>query len=115
VWHLSRDRVLAAVEQGLTVGELREFVASKSQDPLPHTVAVFLDDLEEKAGLLENLGAARLVACKDAVVARTLANDRRLRGLCQLAGERHLVFRASDEAAVRRALKELGHVLPPPG
>ncbi len=32
----------------------------------------------------------------------------------QLAGERHLMFRAADEAAVRRALRELGYVLPPP-
>lgn len=113
-WHLSRDRVLAAVEQGLAVGELRDFLASRGQVPLPQTVEVFLDDLEEKSSQLEDLGAARLIACKDAVVARTLAGDRRLRNLCQLAGERHLVFRAADEAAVRRALRELGHVLPPP-
>lgn len=46
-------------------------------------------------------------------MARTLAGDRRLRTICQLAGERHLVFRAADESAVRRALRELGHVLPP--
>ena len=48
-------------------------------------------------------------------MARTLVSDRRLRGTCMVAGERHLVFKASDEAAVRRALKDLGHVLPPPG
>ena len=47
------------------------------------------------------------------VVAQTLVNDRRLRKLCQLAGERHLVFRSADETAVRRALRELGYVLPP--
>jgi hypothetical protein len=115
VWHLEAAKILAAVEQGLAVPELREFLASRSQKPLPQTVAVFLDDLEEKAGQLEDMGAARLVACKDALVARTLASDRRLGPLCQLAGERHLVFRAADEAAVRRALRELGHVLPPPG
>jgi hypothetical protein len=114
VWHLSRDRILAAVEQGLAVAELKEFLASRIEGSLPRTAEVFLDDLEEKAGLLEDLGAARLIGCKDAVVARTLVADRRLRNICQLAGERHLVFRALDEAAVRRALRELGHVLPPP-
>jgi hypothetical protein len=114
VWHLSRDNTLAAVEQGLTVAELREFLAARSQGPLPQTAEVFLDDLEARASQLEDLGAARLMVCKDPVVARTLANDRRLRNLCQLAGERYLVFRAADEAALRRALRELGHVLPPP-
>jgi len=46
-------------------------------------------------------------------VAQLLVNDRRLRELCQLAGERWLVFRAADEQAVRRGLRELGYVLPP--
>ena len=114
VWHLAAAKVLAAVEQGLAVEELKEFLAARSQEPLPQTVAVFLADLAEKAGQLEDLGAARLIACRDAVVARTLASDRRLGSLCQLAGERHLVFRAADETAVRRALRDLGHVLPPP-
>jgi hypothetical protein len=114
VWHLSRDKILAAIEQGLSVGELKEFLTSRNQGTVPQTAEVFLDDLEEKAGQLEDLGTARLIACKDEVVARTLVGDRRLRGLCRLTGERHLVFRAADEAAVRRALRELGHVLPPP-
>jgi hypothetical protein len=78
-------------------------------------VQVFLEDLTARAGQLEDLGAARLVACVDGNVAQLLAHDRRLRSLCQLAGERHLVFRAADEAAVRRALRELGYVLPPAG
>jgi hypothetical protein len=115
VWHLAADKILAAVEQGLAVQELKEFLAARSQEPLPQTVAVFLDDLQDKMGQLEDLGTARLIACKDAVVARTLASDRRLGKVCQLAGERQLVFRTADEAAVRRALRELGYVLPPPG
>ncbi len=114
VWHLAAGKVLAAVEQGLAVGELKEFLASHSQGPLPQTAEVFLDDLESKAGQLQDLGTARLIACKDALVARTLVSDRRLGKLCRLAGEQDLVFRAADEAAVRRALRELGYVLPPP-
>jgi hypothetical protein len=114
VWRLSRDRILAAVEQGLAVAELKDFLASRAQGSLPQTAEVFLHDLQDKMGQLKDLGAARLIGCKDAVVARTLASDRRLRGICQLAGERHLVFKATDEAAIRRALKELGHILPPP-
>jgi hypothetical protein len=115
VWHLEAAKVLQAVEQGLAVQELKEFLEARSQGPLPQTVEVFLEDVTARAGQLEDLGVARLVACVDGNVAQLLANDRRLRSLCQLAGERHLVFRAADEAAVRRALRELGYVLPPPG
>lgn len=38
-----------------------------------------------------------------------------LRDRCQIAGERFLVFRAADESAVRRALREMGYALPPGG
>jgi len=114
VWHLEAAKVLEAVEKGLTVQELKEFLAARNAGPLPHTVEVLLDDLTERSGQLDDLGTARLIACKDENVARLLAHDRRLRKLCQLAGERQLVFRAGDETAVRRALKELGYILPPP-
>ena len=113
VWHLSTAKILAAVEEGLTVAELRDFLSAKNQAALPQTVETFLADLEQKAGKLEDLGSARLIACADAHLARLLASDRRLRKLCELAGDRNLVFRAADETAVRRSLRELGYVLPP--
>jgi hypothetical protein len=114
VWRLEAGKILEAVEKGMTVADLREFLEAKSQPPLPHTVDVFLNDLAHKAGQLADLGAARLIACAEPHVAQVLANDRRLRKLCQLAGDRQLVFQATDEPAVRRALRELGYVLPPP-
>ena len=81
---------------------------------MPQTVKVFLDDMANKLSQLEDLGAARLIACRDAEVAHLLVHDRRLRSLCQLAGERQIVFRSADETTIRRVLKELGYVLPPP-
>lgn len=114
VWRLTREKILEAVEQGMSLGELREFLAAKSGAALPQTIDVFLADLEDKTGQLEDAGAARLITCKDAVVARTLAHDRRLGRLVRIAGDRDLVFRSGDEPAVRRALRERGYVLPPP-
>ncbi len=92
---------------------MREFLEAKSSEPLPQTVDVFLADLEDKTSQLEDLGAARIIACKNVVVAQTLASDRRLRKLVYLAGERHIAFRSADETAVRRGLRELGYVVPP--
>lgn len=62
VWHLSTAKVLKAVEQGLAVAELREFLTVKSQEMPAQTVTVFLDDVEKKAGQLEDLGTARLTS-----------------------------------------------------
>jgi hypothetical protein len=112
VWHLDKSLILAAVEEGLSVAELEDFLAVRSQEALPQTVTVFLADLQQRTTQLEDLGPARLIACRDGHVAQLLAHDRRLRQLCQLAGEKSLVFRAGDEPAVRKGLRELGYVLP---
>jgi hypothetical protein len=115
VWQLDPGMIVESVEKGLTVEELKTFLEAKNQGPLPQTVAVFLDDMASKLSQLKDLGAARLIACKDANVAQLLVHDRRLRNICQLAGERQIVFKAADESTIRRVLKELGYVLPPPG
>ena len=114
VWRLDRAKILAAVEGGLALAELEEFLAAGGHGPLPQTVRVLLADLGERAGRLRDLGAARLIECADAETARLLASDRQLGKVCHLAGERLLVFRAEDEAAVRARLRKLGYVLPPP-
>jgi hypothetical protein len=114
VWRLSAPRCLVAVEEGASLAELHEFLRTRSSVALPQTVEVFLTDLQERAGRLRDLGAARLVECADPELALLLAHDRRLRDFCRIAGDCHLVFRAADEPTVRRALRDLGYVLPPP-
>jgi hypothetical protein len=114
VWKLTADRILPVLEAGGSLDELAEFLAQRGGDPLPQTVQVFLDDLRRGAGRLRDLGLARLIECADGPTAKMLAGDPQLRKTCRLAGERWLVFRVEDEAAVRRALRRLGHILPPP-
>ncbi len=113
VWKLTPAKVLTAVEEGMPLEELADFLAARSGAPLPQTVQVFLDDMKGRAGQLRDLGLARLLECADATVARQLAGDPQLRERCRLAGENWLVFCAADETAVRRVLRRLGYVLPP--
>jgi hypothetical protein len=115
VWRLDPARALRVLEEGGSLDELAQFLAARSSAPLPQTVQVFLDDLRRRAGQLRDLGTARLVECADAALAQALAAEPQLRPHCRLAGERWLVFRAEDEAAVRKALRRLGHVLPRQG
>lgn len=114
VWRLTAPRILQVLEGGGSLDELEEFLAARSQGPLPQTARVFLDDLRRRAGRLRDLGTARVIECADAETARMLAADPLLREKCQLAGDRQLVFRMDDEAAVRKALRRLGHILAPP-
>jgi hypothetical protein len=114
-WKLSAAKVMAVVEQGGRVEELRDFLATRSAGDIPPAVETFLGDLRRKAGMLKDGGPARLVECADEHVAAELANDRQLKGKCLPAGDRLIVVREADLAAVRKAVRRLGYVWPIPG
>jgi hypothetical protein len=113
VWKLTRDKALSAIEEGMPMRDLVEFLQARNGEPLPQTVEVFLDDLRRRAGQLRDAGLVRRIECADAETARLLASDSQLRGKCELAGDRGLVFAVKDETTLRRALRRLGFVLPP--
>jgi hypothetical protein len=113
VWKLTPAKLAAVLEEGGTLEELEEFLKTHSTAALPHTGEVFLRDQRERAARLRDLGTARLIECADAALAQTLASDPQMAGKCHLAGVRWLVYQLADEAAVRRALRRLGQIIPP--
>lgn len=115
IWRLDPTKILAAVENGRAVSELEQFLQSRSGNSLPETVQSFLADLASRAACLSDRGTARLIECADAALAAKIAGDKRLKKLCLRAGELHLVVPSASETAFRKALRELGYILPPPG
>lgn len=111
-WHLDQGRLLAALEEGRNVAALREFLETRSGDPLPETVIRFLKDMEDRASRLQDKGLARLIECADPALATLIANDTRTKNYCLLAGERHLAVFADAETRFRSALRKLGYSLP---
>jgi hypothetical protein len=111
VWRLDAGRLLAAIEAGRPVVEIREFLAARSGTPIPDTVVRLLADVADRSVKVHDRGLARLIECADPVLATLIANDSRTGKHCMRAGERHLVVPASSEAAFRRTLRELGYLL----
>jgi len=112
VWRLDRDKILTAVEAGLTINAVSEFLESHSSEPIAPTVQRLLADLQENVGRVRDVGTVRMIECTDAETARLLLLDSKLKTLCMPAGERNLIFQTSDEAAVRSRLRKLGYVIP---
>ena len=112
VWRLDREKILAAAKDGLQVGEIAEFLEARTAEPIPATVSTLLSDLKQRAGRLRDKGTVHMIECSDPETAQLLALDSKLKSLCLLAGVRNLVFRESDESAVRAGLRKLGYVLP---
>ncbi|MGA7236348.1 MAG: hypothetical protein WBY44_11755 [Bryobacteraceae bacterium] len=111
VWRLDAVKLLAAIEAGARIDEVREFLAARGGPAIPETVTRLLDDVAERTTKFQDRGLARLIECADATLAATIAHDARIRKHCLRAGEKHLVVTASSEAAFRRALREAGYLL----
>jgi hypothetical protein len=113
VWHLDRGRLLGLVEQGTGIGQVRDFLATRCDGPLPDVVDQLLADAETRAGRLRDGGAARLIECEDPALAALLLNDASTAPFCLPAGERHIVVPASSEGVFRRGLRKLGYAVSP--
>ena len=113
VWHLDQAKTLAALEEGHLLSELRTLLTERSEGELPATVTRFLDETEERGNKLRDRGICRLIECNDPHLLLLLTHDPRTKSHCFAAGERHLVVPASSEAAFRKALRQLGYILPP--
>ena len=111
VWQLEAGQLLAAIEAGRSVDEIREFLSARSGAPLPDTVVRLLADVAERCARVHDRGLARLVECAEPALAALIANDTRTRKHCMRTGERHLVVPVSSEAAFRRALRDVGYLL----
>jgi hypothetical protein len=111
VWRLDKAKLLAAVEQGRPIDEVREFLNARSRVAIPDTVARLLADVAAHSTTIRDQGLARLVECADPALAALIANDSRTRKHCMLAGERHLVVPASSEAAFKRTLRDVGYLV----
>lgn len=111
VWRLDQAKLLAAVEEGRPIDEVREFLAARSSVAIPDTVTRLLDDVAERSTKIQDQGLARLVECADPALAALIANDSRTRKHCMLAGERHLVVPVSSEAEFKRTLRDVGYLV----
>ncbi len=111
VWRLDGDKLLAVVEEGRPVAEVREFLTARGGGPMPDTVTRLLANLEERSTQVRNRGLARLLECAEPALAALVANDARTRRHCLRAGDRHLVVPEASEVAFLRALRDLGYLV----
>lgn len=116
VYHLSREKLLDAAQQGLTVEEILRIIATMSglsETEFPQTVRVLFSDLQRKLGALTEGERMLVLESGDDLVLIELAHSRQLAGLVHLGkvGERTvLLVPESSEAPVRKHLKKLGYV-----
>ncbi|MBI2193338.1 MAG: helicase-associated domain-containing protein [Planctomycetes bacterium] len=113
LWRLTGPGILSAVELGLNVNEMREFLSARNRGELPETVLRLFSDVEERMKRISYHGTCHLLEVADSALALLIANDTRTRSYCFLCGEKRLVVPSHHLSAFRRGLRDLGYPFPP--
>jgi hypothetical protein len=107
-WRLDRQKAVGAIEKGCDIAELRAFLQSREDQPLPETVESFIKATEKQGKALKISGTALLIDCENAEIAAMIATHRETAGLCIRAGDRQLVVRLENEEKFRNLIRILG-------
>jgi hypothetical protein len=111
-WRLDRQRAIAATERGHSLDDLRTFLQSRDEQPLPETAESFITTCRKNSNALKVIGTALLVECQDDATAEFVAGHKLNAGLCQRAGGRRLVVRLEHEQKFRAFVRILGLGMP---
>jgi hypothetical protein len=107
-WRLDRQKAVAAIEKGRDIAELRVFLQTREDQPLPETVESFIKTTEKQGKALKISGTALLIDCENAEIAAMIAAHKETAGLCLRAGDRQLVVRLENEEKFRNLIRILG-------
>lgn len=111
-WRLDRQKVIAAIGRGHSLEDLRTFLQSRDEQPLPETAESFIKTCGENSNALKVIGTMLLIECKDESTAEFVAGHKFNKGLCERVGGRRLVVRLAHEEKFRALLQTLGLGMP---
>lgn len=107
-WRLDREKALSAMEKGYDIAELRSFLESRDDMPLPESVESFIRQCERNGKALKTAGSAMLVECRDNETAEAIAGHKETEALCLRAGPKTLVVRSDHLDKFRARVRLLG-------
>ena len=111
-WRLDRHKAIAAIERGHSIEDLRGFLQSRDEQPLPETAESFITTCCKNSNAMKVIGTTLLIECKDEPTAEFVAGHKLNAGLCERVGGRRLVVRLEHEDKFRALVRTLGLGMP---
>ena len=112
-WRLDREKSLSAIEKGHDIAELKGFLESRDDMPLPEPVESLIGHCERNGKALKTLASAVLIECRDNETAETIAGHKETEALCLRAGPKTLVVRTEHLEKFRERIRVLGFGMAP--
>jgi hypothetical protein len=111
-WRLDRHKAIAAIGRGHSVEDLRAFLQSRDEQPLPQTAESFIMACNKNSNAIKVIGTTLLIECRDEPTAEFVAGHKLNMGLCERVGGRRLVVRLENEEKFRALVRTLGLGMP---
>ena len=111
-WRLDRHKAIAAIGRGHSVEDLRAFLQSRDEQPLPQTAESFIMACNKNSNAMKVIGTTLLIECRDEPTAEFVAGHKLNMGLCERAGGRRLVVRLENEEKFRALARTLALGMP---
>ena len=108
IWHLDRQKAVAAIEKGHDIELLRQFLENNDDLPLPELVESFLLRCARDGHALKTGASAVLIECRDSETADNVATHKETSSLCLRAGPKTLVVRNEHVGKFRERVHVLG-------
>ncbi len=111
VWHLDAFLIVKAVDSGLPVDEIRDFLTANSDDALPEPVESLLEEIGEKSTAVKMLGKEIVLQIKDETTTQELLKDKKINKLVHLSADNHLVIKEENKKKFKNALLKKGYIV----
>ncbi len=111
LWQVDVASLMTAVERGHDVAPFAAFLSAHA-DSVPKSVTRLMSDADSRERKLKAKGSATLYECGTAAVAEQVSCASATKKLCSLVGTKTLVVPSSSDVAFRKAILQLGYVLP---
>ena len=108
IWHLDRQKAVAAIEKGHDIELLRQFLENNDDLPLPELVESFLLRCARDGHALKTGASAVLIECRDSETADNVVTHKETSSLCLRAGPKTLVVRNEHVGKFRERVHVLG-------
>ena len=110
-WRIEVARLVEAAAQGQSMNDVREFLESRSDQPLPPRVQSMLSDAESRSTALRSEGAATIYVCSEPEVANAICASNAGEPLVLRAGDETIVVAARHDQRFQRLVRNLGYAV----
>lgn len=112
VYHLSTEKIIQSLEEGMTFEQMLQFFDEQVEHDLPPSIRELLDEIDAKRTQFTLDDPGYLIRCKDAALIAQICKTAALKTCCLPVGNDRLFLHKGKEKVFAATLRKMGFVPP---